>query len=367
MDAVKNFAIVEVSTGYNSSATSVALSSGEGAKLPQPSSDGEFNLVWWNSTDYPNPADDPNVEIVRVTARSTDTLTIVRPASGNSYNNEGSSNTSSAKNTSGKTYKMMLSFTKKVINDITSTIKTGWVSYKEVTPTRASADDPTYVLTFSGVDLTSILSVGMRLKLTQNSIVRYAIITKVALNGSDTDVTLLTRCSDYTSSDADFDILDTGTYPITNVYYSSNYAPVGFELNADFWSIERGLSSYTNSSPSDGTWYSSGQSIDVPIGSWDLRGHLQVGVAGGDNGNSVTGCLSEDATNPISNIFTGVAMPVTNTNTKKGRVTVEGRRSYTSKTTVTALIKGNFYPSNLYLYSDTNNGYSTIKATSTYI
>lgn len=118
MDVVKNFAEVEVSTGYDDAATTVVLATGEGARLPDPSSDGEFNLSWWNFTDYPNPADDPNREIVRCSARSTDTLTIVRPASGNDYNDEGSENTAKTHNTSGKTYKMVLSFTKKAYDDI---------------------------------------------------------------------------------------------------------------------------------------------------------------------------------------------------------------------------------------------------------
>jgi hypothetical protein len=108
-DALKNFAKVNVSTGYSAAATSVALSSGEGTKLPQPSTDGEFNLVWYNSTDYPDPADDPNVEIVRVTARSTDTLTVTRAQE---------STSASTKNTAAKTYKMVLGPTKKTVDDL---------------------------------------------------------------------------------------------------------------------------------------------------------------------------------------------------------------------------------------------------------
>ncbi len=109
LDPVRNFAIITVSTGYDSAAVSIALSSGGGAKLPQPSTDGPFNLVWWNSTDYTNPADDPNVEIVRCTARSTDTLTITR----------GQESTSPANhNIGGKTYKVILALTKKTIDDI---------------------------------------------------------------------------------------------------------------------------------------------------------------------------------------------------------------------------------------------------------
>lgn len=116
LDPVKNFAVVTVSTGYDSDDTEIVLSSGDGAKLPAPSTDGAFNLVWWNSTDYPNPADDPNVEIVRVIARSTDTLTVTRGQEGTSGANH---------NTGGKAYKMLLSITKKMIDDIDSGLSAG--------------------------------------------------------------------------------------------------------------------------------------------------------------------------------------------------------------------------------------------------
>ena len=109
LDSILNFARVEVSIGYNDSATSIVLLAGEGAKLPDPAVDGEFNLVWWDSTNYPNPTDDPNVEIIRVTARSTDTLTVSR-------NQEGTG--ASTKNTGGATYMMILALTKKTYDEI---------------------------------------------------------------------------------------------------------------------------------------------------------------------------------------------------------------------------------------------------------
>lgn len=115
MDGVKNFAKVTVSTGYDASATSIVLSSGHGAKLPDPTT-ANFNLVWWNFTDYPDPSDDPNVEIVRCTAKSTDTLTVTRGQEGIS---------ASTKNTSGKTYKMILGVTAKMITDIAAAIPSG--------------------------------------------------------------------------------------------------------------------------------------------------------------------------------------------------------------------------------------------------
>lgn len=103
-DNAKNFAKVTVSTGYNSAATSIVLSSGGGAKLPIP----PFNVVWWNSTDYADPSDDPNVEVVRVTGISTDTLTVVRAQEGTS---------ASSKNTGGKTYLMIAGLTARTVNN----------------------------------------------------------------------------------------------------------------------------------------------------------------------------------------------------------------------------------------------------------
>lgn len=101
LDPVLNFARVQASTGYDGSATSIVLASGHGAKLPAPSTAGAFNLVWWNYTDYRNPIDDPNVEIVRVTARSTDTLTVTRGQEDIA---------ATTKNTAGKTYMLALIF-----------------------------------------------------------------------------------------------------------------------------------------------------------------------------------------------------------------------------------------------------------------
>lgn len=108
-DPAKNFAKVIVSGTYSSADTAITLQAGEGAKLPAPASDGAFNLVWWNYTDYPDPSGDPNKEIVRCTARTVDALTVTR-------NQESSG--ASTKNTAGKTYMMALSFTKKMYDDI---------------------------------------------------------------------------------------------------------------------------------------------------------------------------------------------------------------------------------------------------------
>ena len=109
LDNVANFALVQASTGYNASATSIVLQAGQGAKLPT----APFNLVWYNSTDYPNPANDPNVEIVRVTNVSTDTLTVTRAQE---------STSASTKNTAAKTYSLVLGITAKMISDISASL-----------------------------------------------------------------------------------------------------------------------------------------------------------------------------------------------------------------------------------------------------
>lgn len=113
LDATKNFAKVTVSTGYGSGDISIVLATGAGAKLPQPSTDGAFNLVWWDSASYGDPSDDPNVEIVRVTARTTDTLTVIRGQEATPASN---------KNTSAHTYLMILGATAKMFTDIQSAL-----------------------------------------------------------------------------------------------------------------------------------------------------------------------------------------------------------------------------------------------------
>jgi len=119
LDSVGNFIQTQASTGYSSGATSITLQSGQGAILPA----APHNLIWWNSTDYPNPANDPNVEIVRITNISGDTLTISRAQEGTS---------ASSKNTVGKTYSLVLGITAKMIGDIAAQTANGIPVYNEV-------------------------------------------------------------------------------------------------------------------------------------------------------------------------------------------------------------------------------------------
>lgn len=116
VDPVVNKGKVTVSTGYNNTATSIVLATGQGAELPDPVVDGEYNLPWWDSTNYNDPADDPNFEIVRVTgpAGIGDTKTIVRAQEGTS---------ATAKNNADATYKMHLGVTAKTITDLIADVE----------------------------------------------------------------------------------------------------------------------------------------------------------------------------------------------------------------------------------------------------
>lgn len=109
LDPVVNFGKVTVSIGYDDTATAITLTAGHGALLPDPSSLGDYNLVWWDSSAYPDPADDPKKEIVRVTANAADVLTVTRAQEGTA---------GQTKNTGGSVYKMILGATKKTMDDI---------------------------------------------------------------------------------------------------------------------------------------------------------------------------------------------------------------------------------------------------------
>jgi hypothetical protein len=114
LDATANFARCQLTVGYNSAATSVVVSAGCGAKYPTP----PFNATWWDSADYGDPSLDPNVEIVRVTGISTDTLTITRGQENTTGHNH---------NLTGKTYTLAQTMSAKFITDIASTA-VDWVN-----------------------------------------------------------------------------------------------------------------------------------------------------------------------------------------------------------------------------------------------
>ena len=104
LDPVVNFFRSTIATlPVASGGTSIVITTGDGAKLPDPAVDGNFNLTIYNEDD---PFDAP--EIVRVTAIAGDTLTVTRAQEGTSATNK----------TSGNTWYLELTPTAKTIQDI---------------------------------------------------------------------------------------------------------------------------------------------------------------------------------------------------------------------------------------------------------
>jgi len=116
LDPVTNFAKV-VPSLVNSVTTQVTLAAGNRALLPDIDILGEFNLVWWNWTDYKDPSDDPEKEIVRVVDfENEEGIVIERAQEGTQAYDH---------NTSGKVYKMILAPTKKTMDDIETALTRG--------------------------------------------------------------------------------------------------------------------------------------------------------------------------------------------------------------------------------------------------
>lgn len=103
---VTNFAKGQVSGYYTAAAVTITLLTGHGSRFP---ATVPFPAIWWNATDYPDPADDPDREIVTVTNRVTDTFTLTRGAESTTITN---------KNIANKTYVLMQSVTAQMWRDL---------------------------------------------------------------------------------------------------------------------------------------------------------------------------------------------------------------------------------------------------------
>ena len=139
----------------------------------------------------------------------------------------------------------------------------GWVALGE-TLVYASADDPTYTVTCSGVDLTGTLSVGMKLRVSQSTGgTKYFFITAISFS-TDTTITL------YGGTDYDM-----ANEAISSPVYSIVKAPFGFPLDPAKWTVEvTDTTERSQGSPTQNTWYNLGSvNIVFPIGTWRDAGY----------------------------------------------------------------------------------------------
>jgi len=112
---VANFAKTSLTGTLAAGATSFSVVTGTGALFPNPAMLGAYNVVLWNSTDFPRSEDDTLKEIITVTGITADLFTVTRGQESTSDNNHI---------ISGKLYKIALVVTAKTITDITTAATT---------------------------------------------------------------------------------------------------------------------------------------------------------------------------------------------------------------------------------------------------
>ncbi len=140
----------------------------------------------------------------------------------------------------------------------------GWVAVGQ-TLAYGSADAPTFTATCAGVDLTGVIGVGMRIKLTQTT-AKYFIVTAIAFS-TNTTITLYGG-TDYTLANA----------AITSPSYSPVKAPLGFPTNPAKWTVSVAVAVDTLDIINTVTnWLSSAVAVTIviPIGAW-VRSYQQV-------------------------------------------------------------------------------------------
>ncbi len=134
----------------------------------------------------------------------------------------------------------------------------GWIPLGACT--YEASDDPIYTFSFAS-DMTAILGVGMRIKLTDSGTQYFIIHAVGAYSGGKTIITGYGG-TDYNLSGGAI------TYP----YYSTAKAPFGFPADPTKWTEELSdATSVSQASPAASTWYNIGSlSLSIPIGIWNV-------------------------------------------------------------------------------------------------
>lgn len=148
-DAIKNLLKVKVVGDYSNSDTVIEIDSDDFSRLPDPAT-AKYNLVWWDIESYPDPSDDPNVEIVRVQSSNSGakTITVLRGQE---------DTTATAK--SGELM-LMLALTKKTLTDIFGEIDENKLTAVVVEIEASDWEDNEATKTVAGVTSESIIWVS---------------------------------------------------------------------------------------------------------------------------------------------------------------------------------------------------------------
>jgi hypothetical protein len=134
----------------------------------------------------------------------------------------------------------------------------GWVADTN-TWAYSSADAPTFIASVNA-DMTDIIGVGMRIKLTQSSAEKFFIVTAVGAFSAGATLITFYGGTSFTLTAA----------AVSLVSWSAVKAPIGFPLNPTLWTVEkRNVAGWTQLAPTQDVWYNV-ESIVVPVGMWNL-------------------------------------------------------------------------------------------------
>lgn len=170
----------------------------------------------------------------------------------------------------------------------------GWTAIS-ATGTSATLDSPSFEISFNA-DMTAILGLGDRIKITQST-TKYFIVTKVGAFSAGATIITCYGGTDYT-------LVASGTTAISNPYYSHMKAPFGFPTSKDKWTVRvTDSTARTQSSPTANTYYNPNSTkIDVPIGSWELSISCVGGASKASNNLDLNVALST-STSSVSSEF----------------------------------------------------------------
>lgn len=137
----------------------------------------------------------------------------------------------------------------------------GWVTMTGVTFTYSSADAPSYVIS-SNTNLTSVLSLGMKIWFQNNSTDVFGFVTAIGSWSGSAQLITIYCGTDYSVANS----------AISAPYYSTSKSPLGFPTSPIKWTVKiTNTSNNTQNSPTISTWYNTGSiSIDIPIGVWNV-------------------------------------------------------------------------------------------------
>jgi hypothetical protein len=209
LDPTKNFAKGKVVGVYDADDLYVDVE--DASVFPNPEVDGEFNLVWYNHSDYPDPSDDPNVEIIRVTGYDdTNRFSILRSQEGT---------VASTKNRSQKIYKLIRGFTKKDYDEIIS--DTDKVETITITGDSISALEP-------GQDIELVAPIADKFNVLRDIYIKVS-VTEDPLSPASIleDPKYKGLMNQFGEGPAIYEVGDIFRYPDTNVFYITTGASEG--------------------------------------------------------------------------------------------------------------------------------------------